>query len=83
MDRPALTVYSDLTAVYRPERVWAEGNALALVVAHFLSGAGAGAWLLGLVLDQRLVLPVLASSRSRWAGRCTLPSWATRGGPGR
>jgi formate-dependent nitrite reductase membrane component NrfD len=54
MDRPALTVYSDLAAVYRPERVWAEGNALALVVAHFLSGAGAGGWLLGLLLDQRL-----------------------------
>jgi formate-dependent nitrite reductase membrane component NrfD len=54
MDRPRLTVYSDLGAVYRPERVWAEGSAIALVVAHFLSGAGAGAWLLGLVLDQRL-----------------------------
>lgn len=55
MNRPTLTVYSDLEAVYRPERVWAEGRAIALVLAHFLSGAGAGAWLLGLVLDLRLV----------------------------
>jgi formate-dependent nitrite reductase membrane component NrfD len=54
IDRPPLTVYSDLAAVYRPERVWAEGSAIALIGAHFLSGAGAGAWLLGLVLDQRL-----------------------------
>jgi len=56
MKSPTLTVYSDLGAVYRPERVWAEGRAIALVLAHFLSGAGAGAWLLGLVLDLRLAL---------------------------
>jgi formate-dependent nitrite reductase membrane component NrfD len=56
MNTPTLTVYSDLGAVYRPERVWAEGRAIALVLAHFLSGAGAGAWLLGLVLDLRLAL---------------------------
>jgi len=56
MNRPTLTLYSDLEAVYRPERVWAEGRAIALVLAHFLSGAGAGAWLLGLVLDLRLAL---------------------------
>jgi formate-dependent nitrite reductase membrane component NrfD len=55
MNRPTLTLYSDLEAVYRPERVWAEGRAIALVAAHFLSGVGAGAWLLGLVLDLRLV----------------------------
>jgi formate-dependent nitrite reductase membrane component NrfD len=55
MNRPPLTVYSDLGAEYRPERVWAEGSAIALIIAHFLSGAGAGAWLLGLILDQRLV----------------------------
>ena len=56
MNDRTLTVYSDLGAVYRPERVWAEGRAIALVVAHFLSGAGAGAWLLGLVLDLRIAL---------------------------
>ncbi|MCE5254655.1 MAG: polysulfide reductase NrfD [Actinomycetia bacterium] len=56
MNRSTLILYSDLEAVYRPERVWAEGRAVALVLAHFLSGAGAGAWLLGLLLDLRLVL---------------------------
>jgi formate-dependent nitrite reductase membrane component NrfD len=56
MNRSTLTLYSDLEAVYRPQRVWAEGRAVALVAAHFLSGAGAGAWLLGLLLDLRLVL---------------------------
>ena len=56
MSSPTLTVYSDLGAVYRPERVWAEGRAIALVLAHFLSGAGVGAWLLGLVLDLRIAL---------------------------
>ncbi len=54
MDHPPLAVYTDLEAVYRPERVWAEGSAVALIVAHFFSGAGAGGWLLGLVLDQHL-----------------------------
>ena len=56
MSESTLTIYSDLEAVYRPERVWAEGRAFALVLAHFLSGAGAGAWLLGLLLDLRLAL---------------------------
>lgn len=56
MNRSTLALYSDLEAVYRPQRVWAEGRAVALVVAHFLSGAGAGAWLLGLLLDLRLGL---------------------------
>jgi formate-dependent nitrite reductase membrane component NrfD len=56
MSESTLSIYSDLEAVYRPERVWAEGRAFALVLAHFLSGAGAGAWLLGLVLDIRLTL---------------------------
>jgi len=56
MSQSTLTIYSDLEAVYRPERVWAEGRAFALVLAHFLSGAGAGAWLLGLLLDLRLTL---------------------------
>jgi formate-dependent nitrite reductase membrane component NrfD len=56
MNRTVPTVYADLEAVYRPERVWAEGNAIALVAAHFLSGAGAGGWLLGLVLGSRLTM---------------------------
>jgi len=56
MNQHTLSIYADLGAVYRPERVWAEGRAFTLVLAHFLSGAGAGAWLLGLVLDIRLAL---------------------------
>ena len=56
MNRPTLVLYADLEAVYRPQRVWAEGRAVALVVAHFLSGVGAGGWLIGVVLGIPLVL---------------------------
>jgi formate-dependent nitrite reductase membrane component NrfD len=37
---------SDLAQVYRPQREWIEGRGILIVVAHFLSGVGAGAWLL-------------------------------------
>lgn len=37
---------SDLARVYRPQREWIEGRGVLIVVAHFLSGVGAGAWLL-------------------------------------
>ena len=37
---------SDLAQVYRPQREWIEGRGMLIVVAHFLSGVGAGAWLL-------------------------------------
>lgn len=37
---------SDLASVYRPQREWIEGRGVLIVVAHFLSGVGAGAWLL-------------------------------------
>lgn len=37
---------SDLAQVYRPQREWIEGRGVLIVVAHFLSGVGAGAWLL-------------------------------------
>jgi formate-dependent nitrite reductase membrane component NrfD len=56
MNPPRLAVYQDLEAVYRPQRVWAEGRAVALVAAHFLTGVGAGGWLIGLVLGIPLVL---------------------------
>ena len=36
----------DLGRVYRPQREWVEGRGVLIVVAHFLSGVGAGAWLL-------------------------------------
>jgi hypothetical protein len=44
MNRPTLTLYSDLEAVYRPERVWAEGRAIALVAAHFLTCGWSLSW---------------------------------------
>jgi formate-dependent nitrite reductase membrane component NrfD len=47
-------LYADLEALYRPQRVWAEGRGVLLVAAHFLSGVGAGAWLVGLVLHYPL-----------------------------
>jgi formate-dependent nitrite reductase membrane component NrfD len=36
----------DLGQVYRPQREWIEGRGVLIVVAHFFSGIGAGAWLL-------------------------------------
>ena len=56
MSQSPLALYKDLEAVYRPQRVWAEGRAATLVVAHFLSGVGAGGWLIGVVLGIPLVL---------------------------
>ena len=82
MNRSTLTLYSDLEAVYRPQRVWAEGRAVALVAAHFLSGAGAGAWLLGLLLDLRLVL-ALGLAAVILGGIVHLGFLGTRSGPGR
>jgi len=54
---------NDLGKQFRPQREWAEGRGLLLILAHFLTGAGAGAWLfavpyglgLGLVVGFLLV----------------------------
>lgn len=54
MSQQRLELYADMEAVYRPQRVWAEGRGILLVAAHFLSGVGAGAWLVGLVLHYPL-----------------------------
>lgn len=35
----------DLAQVYRPQREWIDGRGLLIIVAHFFSGIGAGAWL--------------------------------------
>jgi formate-dependent nitrite reductase membrane component NrfD len=62
MNQPTLAkqhtpaIYADLEALYRPQRVWAEGRGVLLVAAHFLSGVGAGGWLMGLLLGSRTVL---------------------------
>lgn len=36
---------ADLRERYRPQREWAEGRGILLILAHFLTGSGAGAWL--------------------------------------
>ena len=44
---------ADLGATFRPQRQWVEGRGLLLIIGHFLSGVGAGAWLFALAFDQR------------------------------
>ena len=39
----------DLRERFRPQREWAEGRGLLLIVAHFLTGSGAGAWLVAIL----------------------------------
>jgi len=41
----------ELGQVYRPQREWIEGRGLLIVVAHFFSGVGAGAWLWSVLFD--------------------------------
>lgn len=41
----------DLGQVYRPQRDWIEGRGLLIVIAHFFSGIGAGAWLWSTLYD--------------------------------
>ncbi len=43
----------DLRERFRPQREWAEGRGLLLIVAHFLTGSGAGAWLVAILLGLR------------------------------
>lgn len=51
---------ADLGATFRPQRHWIEGRGLLLILGHFLSGVGAGAWLFSLWLGYTpgLVLAV-------------------------
>ena len=44
----------DLAAVYRPQREWIDGRGVLIVVAHFFSGIGAGAWLWSTLYGFRL-----------------------------
>lgn len=41
----------DLAQVYRPQREWIDGRGILIVVAHFFSGIGAGAWLWSTIYD--------------------------------
>ncbi len=42
----------DLTRTYRPQREWIEGRGILIVIAHFFSGVGAGAWLFSVYFDH-------------------------------
>jgi formate-dependent nitrite reductase membrane component NrfD len=44
----------DLSEVYRPQREWIDGRGLLIVIAHFFSGIGAGAWLWSTLYDFNL-----------------------------
>lgn len=41
----------ELGEVYRPQREWIDGRGLLIVIAHFFSGIGAGAWLWSTLYD--------------------------------
>ena len=72
---PTLTAYdrllADLGATFRPQRQWIEGRGLWLIVGHFLSGVGAGAWLFGVWLDDGPTL-LAAITAVGLAGLCHL-----------
>lgn len=55
MKQPTLNRHADLENLYRPQRVWAQGRGMLVVAAHFFCAAGAGGWLVGLVLGSRVV----------------------------
>ncbi len=42
----------DLTREYRPQREWAEGRGLYLIIGHFLVGVAGGAWIFGHLFDH-------------------------------
>lgn len=46
LSNPSQFLAADLQVRFRPQRQWVQGRGLFLIVAHFLSGIGAGAWLL-------------------------------------
>ena len=49
---------SDLRESFRPQREWAEGRGLLLILAHFLTGSGAGAWIFAVFLGLDLGMMV-------------------------
>lgn len=49
-DRASIRI-SDLSQPLRSQREWAEGRGFLLILAHFLTGAGAGAWLFAALFD--------------------------------
>jgi formate-dependent nitrite reductase membrane component NrfD len=57
---------ADLGAIFRPQRQWVEGRGVLLILGHFLSGVGAGAWLFSLWLGygpgQALAVLLMAAA---------------------
>jgi sulfite dehydrogenase (quinone) subunit SoeC len=55
---------ADLRERYRPQREWAEGRGILLILAHFFTGAGAGAWLFAVPLgsDSGLLIGFLLAA---------------------
>ncbi|MFQ5904842.1 MAG: DmsC/YnfH family molybdoenzyme membrane anchor subunit [Candidatus Binatia bacterium] len=49
---------ADLGERFRPQREWSEGRGLLLILAHFLTGTGAGAWLFAVPFGLNLGLIV-------------------------
>ena len=86
---------TDLGERFRPQREWVEGRGLLLILAHFLTGSGAGAWLFaisfnllpGLVVGFILVslgsfahLVFLGNPRRFWRMATRIgSSWISRG----
>ncbi len=54
---PSVVRISDLRERFRPQREWAEGRGLLLILAHFLTGTGAGTWIFSAFFnnDQALI----------------------------
>ena len=50
---PFDSITQDVGAIFRPQREWAQGCGLFLISAHFLSGAGAGAWIFAVLFGFR------------------------------
>jgi formate-dependent nitrite reductase membrane component NrfD len=85
---------ADLGSTYRPQRQWVEGRGILLILGHFLSGVGAGAWLFSLWLGYApgLVLAIgtvaasalahlffLGRPRRFWKMFRARTSWIARG----
>lgn len=49
---PFDTIHEDIRSTFRPQREWINRQGLVLVTGHFLSGIGAGAWILSWLLQS-------------------------------
>ncbi|HJM74242.1 MAG TPA: NrfD/PsrC family molybdoenzyme membrane anchor subunit [Dehalococcoidia bacterium] len=70
---------NDLSLTYRPQREWIEGRGLLLVIAHFFSAAGAGAWIFAAWFDVRaaqIMALVTIAILSGWAHIFFLGRWS-------